>query len=1019
MKRVHVVSGRVECPDSLHMAACLNRFFRDDGCTFVDSREEADVVVLNGCERIVETPDFVRDYDAYARKHPTKQVLVVGCVQQGAVGATPPANFHLVPFRKLVREPSLIGPSMGFSGTFSLLKKDDIFNGRYPLEETYPGNPPATEICLLTIGSGCRGGCSFCTIQRGRGSYRSLPLEETLSDARTAMAAGRFRFVLLADDAGCWGQDLGLDLPYLLGELSKVCPTARFLIRPLNPAHLPGMFASLEPYLERIDYLYLPLQSASNRVLGLMNRGYTAEPILELLRGIRKNQPWITLKTDIIVGFPGETREEFRQSIAAAEVFHEASFHRCVVYPGTPAARLPGRLDDEELRLRMDVVRRLGYIVVDPSTYSYETDVESLMKVAAPHKKVHVVTGNSDCINNTYLALCLERYFDSQSHVFVDDESEADVLVLNVCNVLVETPDLIEKYRGVARGALHKHVLVLGCVPGGVQLAPEETNFHVIPYGQLVREPGLIGSKMGFSAPFSLLKADAVFSRALPFGRVPFPPDECCFITIGSGCEGRCTYCSIKSGRGEARSLAPDEIVADAKAGVAAGRFRLVLIADDAGCWGHDLGLTLPDLLRQITDACPTARFVILDFNPRNLPVIFDRLTPFLDRIDYLYMPLQSGSDRILRLMDRQYSASEILDLLRQIRTLHPSLLLETDIIVGFPSETREEFEASVAAARVFGSAAFVPYVPKLDTPAARLPQRISAEELRARIAIVERDAQGQRFKAIETSMSGRAHGGVGKVRLVVEATRNGPVLERPTQACLTKYSAINLTANCSLECPFCDEEVASNAGPRSVHLYANTLEALERELDVKVPELVCLSPICEPFAPEKSVLKVLFGVVTLLLERGVFLLVETRTQVPEAFVSLFAQYPDRVKVQVGLATVDERVRELLEPNASTVAARLATMKDLVDRGIPTEVGVGPIMPELADSELDITALCASVARTGVTRGSVSYVDAVSHDAAAVHGSPCRARPAAEDSACSVQWRAGSSVEVASGDRAA
>jgi len=369
-----VVSGRVECPESLHLAACLQRFLSEDGCVFVPSREEADIIVLNGCERIAETPEVVAALLHFATRHPEKTVLCTGCVPRAVAGKKHPANFFLVPFWKLVRQPSLIGPAMGFSSSFALLPKDDIFHGCFPLEEHYPGNPQPEEVALLTVGSGCLGACTFCTIRRGRGKVRSVPLNEMIEDARAALNRGSFRFVLIADDAGCWGLDLGLDLSDLLTSLAALSSQVRFFIRPMNPNHFLRLYERIVPLMPRIDCIYLPLQSASDRILGLMRRGHTAQPVLERVQQLRSAHPHLTFKTDFIVGFPSETREEFRASVHAAQLFHHASFHRFLGYPGTVAAGLPDKVPEEEIDLRVEVCRRLGFTIVDPSTYAYDLE---------------------------------------------------------------------------------------------------------------------------------------------------------------------------------------------------------------------------------------------------------------------------------------------------------------------------------------------------------------------------------------------------------------------------------------------------------------------------------------------------------------------------------------------------------------------------------------------------------------------------------------------------------------------
>ncbi|MFI5360713.1 MAG: radical SAM protein [Elusimicrobiota bacterium] len=258
-----------------------------------------------------------------------------------------------------------------------------------------------------------------------------------------------------------------------------------------------------------------------------------------------------------------------------------------------------------------------------------------------------------------------------------------------------------------------------------------------------------------------LIRRNALLDESLPVAaaessRLPFPREETCFITIGSGCHGRCTYCSLKLARGEARSVDPNDIVDEAKAGMEKGRFRLALISDDAGCWGCDLGLDLPDLLGRLREACPSARFAILDFNPVNLPRIFERVSPFLASIDYLSLPLQAGSDRILGLMERGYLSTEVLGLIAVIRKQYPELHLETDIIVGFPTETREEFLESLRAARAFRRAVFMPFVPEPGTAAAKMAGRIQPAEMRLRMNFVRRLSPRFGFEAVDPDFHGR-----------------------------------------------------------------------------------------------------------------------------------------------------------------------------------------------------------------------------------------------------------------------
>lgn len=211
----------------------------------------------------------------------------------------------------------------------------------------------------------------------------------------------------------------------------------------------------------------------------------------------------------------------------------------------------------------------------------------------------------------------------------------------------------------------------------------------------------------------------------------------------------------------------------------------------------------------------------------------------------------------------------------------------------------------------------------------------------------------------------------------IIEVERKSNVLSHPTLPCLSDHYTINLMAGCPFECRYCyAQSFRSHPGRGKVLFYANTLDLLRRELPRKrkKPEQVYFSTACEPFAPFKRNLESLYEVMKLLLNSSVFLLISTKSRIPERFLKLFAHYHDLVHVQVGLTTVDDRVRQVLEPNAAPVKERLANIKDLTALDLRAEVRADPLIPELTDTEESFVRLCEEIARCGIEKAAASYL---------------------------------------------
>jgi len=171
-------------------------------------------------------------------------------------------------------------------------------------------------------------------------------------------------------------------------------------------------------------------------------------------------------------------------------------------------------------------------------------------------------------------------------------------------------------------------------------------------------------------------------------------------IMISRGCLGNCTYCAIKLAHGKLKSKPIKNILNEFKQGLEKGYTKFVLIGEDVGCYGLDIDTNVTILLRKIFEHKHNFKLIINDFNPQWLIRYYDQLLPIfqqnIDRIQDLRMPIQSGSNRILKLMKRPYTIEQVKTCLRDLKEKLPQLKIYTHVLVGFPSESEEDFNKSV-----------------------------------------------------------------------------------------------------------------------------------------------------------------------------------------------------------------------------------------------------------------------------------------------------------------------------------
>ena len=210
------------------------------------------------------------------------------------------------------------------------------------------------------------------------------------------------------------------------------------------------------------------------------------------------------------------------------------------------------------------------------------------------------------------------------------------------------------------------------------------------------------------------------------------------WVNIMYGCDKFCTYCIVPYTRGKQRSRMPKNIIYEVEKLIKEGYKEVTLLGQNVNAYGRDLNNNY-DMANLLEDVAKTGinrlRFVTShpwDFNDKMIDVIskYDNIMP------YIHLPLQSGSNRILKLMGRRYTKESYLELVNKIKTKIPNCALTTDIIVGFPGETTEDFEETIDVVNKckYDSAFTFIYSPRIGTPAAKMVDNVSLEEKEKRL---------------------------------------------------------------------------------------------------------------------------------------------------------------------------------------------------------------------------------------------------------------------------------------------
>jgi MiaB-like tRNA modifying enzyme len=325
------------CSASFADAEMISGLIVNGGHVLADNSHDADLNLIVTCS--------VKDATANKmvnriKRLKTKPLVVAGCLAKAEPKAV----------QKFSPNASLMGPN-SIGKTLQII--ENTLGGRKKIEledsdVTKTGLPKVRLnpiVGIVEIASGCMSECTFCQTKIARGELQSYRLGDIVRQVTNEIQDGCKEIWLTSTDNGCYGLDIGSNLPELINKVTEIPHDFMIRVGMMNPMYMPKIKSDLVKSFENkkvFKFLHVPVQSGSDLVLHEMKRGHTAQTFREIVNRFRERFPKFTVSTDIIVGFPGETEEDFEKTVALLNDTRPdvVNLSRYSQRPGTPAAKL-------------------------------------------------------------------------------------------------------------------------------------------------------------------------------------------------------------------------------------------------------------------------------------------------------------------------------------------------------------------------------------------------------------------------------------------------------------------------------------------------------------------------------------------------------------------------------------------------------------------------------------------------------------------------------------------------------
>ena len=349
------------------------------------------------------------------------------------------------------------------------------------------------------------------------------------------------------------------------------------------------------------------------------------------------------------------------------------------------------------------------------------------------------------CQMNLHESEKLAGILCERGYSLCDSEEDADLIVFNTCCIRENAEKKAEGNIGALKQLKKRKkdliIAVGGCMtqqPGAAEKLKAEFPYLDIVFGthNLEKFGEMLDAELSTKKKtVNVWEKEGEVIEGTPKTRTSYPN---AWVNITYGCNNFCTYCIVPYVRGRERSRTPEEIINECKDLVSAGYKEITLLGQNVNSYGHDLGNTnFSALLREIDKIEGNFRLRFMTNHPKDFSEeLIKTLSECKKTTKNVHLPVQAGSDRVLKLMNRRYTAEDYIKKVELLRKYIPDIAVTTDIMVGFPTETEEDFNDTYDLMKKIGFAGAFTFVysPRSGTPAAKMDGQIDEETSKRRI---------------------------------------------------------------------------------------------------------------------------------------------------------------------------------------------------------------------------------------------------------------------------------------------